>query len=155
MRIRKTRSGMEEYLRRVSAGLSGTRAQKRAQLEKIRAALCEIPHAETMSLEILAAAAGAPEAFAAVCEQAAPSRAGKRRSLRLCIAAVLCCAALFIVFQLGMAYGAEKQSSQWDGYVQSYRLEDGMLDELMLEMPERCFQKLPKEVQRLWDEKRG
>lgn len=72
--------GLHRYMRRVSAVLPGFGAQKRAVLSEIHTVLLEIPHAETMSYEILCAAAGAPE------EIAAPHvEAGVRRERRLCV----------------------------------------------------------------------
>ena len=62
---RKPESGFEQYLRRVYRAVSGTRAEKKREAARVQSLLCEIPHAETMSYDILCAAAGTPESFAA------------------------------------------------------------------------------------------
>lgn len=61
---RKPESGFEQYLRRVYRAVSGTRAEKKRETARVQSLLCEIPHAETMSYDILCAAAGTPESFA-------------------------------------------------------------------------------------------
>ena len=50
---RKPESGFEQYLRRVYRAVSGTRAEKKREVARVQSLLCEIPHAETMSYEIL------------------------------------------------------------------------------------------------------
>ena len=62
---RKPESGFEQYLRRVYRAVSGTRAEKKREAARVQSLLCEIPHAETMSYDILCAVAGTPESFAA------------------------------------------------------------------------------------------
>lgn len=61
---RKPESGFEQYLRRMYRAVSGTRAEKKRETARVQSLLCEIPHAETMSYDILCAVAGTPESFA-------------------------------------------------------------------------------------------
>ena len=50
---RKPESGFEQYLRRVYRAVSGTRAEKKRETARVQSLLCEIPHAETMSYDIV------------------------------------------------------------------------------------------------------
>ena len=64
---RKPESGFEQYLRRVYRAVSGTRAEKKREAARVQSLLCEIPHAETMSYDILCAVAGTAEPKARSC----------------------------------------------------------------------------------------
>lgn len=125
---RKPESGFEQYLRRVYRAVNGTRAEKKREMERVRAVLNEIPHAETMSYEILCAAAGAPESFAVDCES--------RKTCRPLVFFAVALTVLALVFVLGTAVGKISEKSQADGVVVSYRYEDGSLQKLLEEKPE-------------------
>lgn len=104
------RNGMETYLRRVRRTMGGTRAQRQACLERVRASLSEIPHADTMSYDILVAAAGKPETFAADC----PARDKNRH--------VICAAILFAALAAAAAVSTAALHDKSDGFVETYRL---------------------------------
>lgn len=121
--------GLHRYMRRVSAVLPGFGAQKRAVLSEIHTVLLEIPHAETMSYEILCAAAGAPE------EIAAPHvEAGVRRERRLCVwRLALFTTALILglaAFGMGCLFGKSTA-----GYTEIYRPGDVLPREVAEALP--------------------
>lgn len=125
---RKPESGFEQYLRRVYRAVNGTRNEKKREMERVRAVLNEIPHAETMSYEILCAAAGAPESFAAGRES--------RKTRRPLVFSAVALTVLALAFLLGTAVGKTSEKAQSDGVVTSYRYEDGSLQKLLEERPE-------------------
>lgn len=125
---RKPESGFEQYLRRVYRAVNGTRAEKKAETARVQSLLCEIPHAETMSYDILCAAAGAPESFAA------GYKSRQKRSPLVFSAVML--TVLALTFMLGAAIGQAREKAQTDGVVTSYRYEDGSLQKLLEERPE-------------------
>lgn len=91
--------------------------------------LCEIPHAETMSYDILCAAAGTPESFAAGFQS-------RRTQSPLVLSAVML-TVLVLAFMLGAAMGQARERVQTNGdVVMSYRYEDGSLQTLLEERPE-------------------
>lgn len=122
---RKPESGFEQYLRRVYRAVSGTRAEKKREAARVQSLLCEIPHAETMSYDILCAAAGTPESFAAGFQSQSP----------LVLSAVML-TVLALAFILGAAMGQAREKTQTGGVVMSYRYEDGSLQTLLEERPE-------------------
>ena len=87
--------------------------------------MSEIPHAETMSYEILCAAAGEPESFA-VSVHTRP-----KRSPLVVLSVIVTASAL--LFMLGTAIGQTREKAETDGYVESYRYEDGSLQEFLEE----------------------
>ena len=125
---RKPESGFEQYLRRVYRAVNGTRAEKKREMERVRAVLNEIPHAETMSYEILCAAAGAPESFAVDCES--------RKTCRPLVFFAVALTVLALAFILGAAMGQAREKTQTGDVVLSYRYEDGSLQKLLEERPE-------------------
>ena len=120
---RKPESGFEQYLRRVYRAVSGTRAEKKREAARVQSLLCEIPHAETMSYDILCAAAGTPESFAAGFQS--------RRTQSPLVLSVLA-----LAFILGAAMGQAREKTQTGDVVMSYRYEDGSLQTLLEERPE-------------------
>lgn len=126
---RKPESGFEQYLRRVYRAVSGTRAEKKRETARVQSLLCEIPHAETMSYDILCAVAGTPESFAAGFQS-------RRTQSPLVLSAVML-TVLALAFMLGAAMGQARERAQTkDGIVMSYRYEDGSLQKLLEERPE-------------------
>ena len=125
---RKPESGFEQYLRRVYRAVSGTRAEKKREVARVQSLLCEIPHAETMSYDILCAAAGTPENFAAGFQS-------RRTQSPLVLSAVMLTVLVF-AFILGAAMGQAREKTQTGGVVVSYRYEDGSLQKLLEERPE-------------------
>ena len=121
---RKPESGFEQYLRRVYRAVSGTRAEKKRETARVQSLLCEIPHAETMSYDILCAAAGTPESFAAGFQS-------RRTQSPLVLSAVMLTVLIF-----GAAMGQAREKTQTGGVVMSYRYEDGSLQKLLEERPE-------------------
>lgn len=125
---RKPENGFEQYLRRVYRAVNGTRAEKKREAARVQSLLCEIPHAETMSYDILCAAAGAPESFAAGFQS-------RRTESPLVLSAVML-TVLALAFMLGAAMGQARERAQTGGVVASYRYEDGSLQTLLEEKPE-------------------
>ena len=125
---RKPESGFEQYLRRVYRAVNGTRAEKKREAARVQSLLCEIPHAETMSYDILCAAAGTPESFAAGFQN-------RRTENPLVLSAVML-TVLALAFMLGAAMGQARERAQTNGVVVSYRYEDGSLQTLLEEKPE-------------------
>lgn len=125
---RKPESGFEQYLCRVYRAVSGTRAEKKRETARVQSLLCEIPHAETMSYDILCAAAGTPESFAAGFQS-------RRTQSPLVLSAVMLTVLVF-AFILGAAMGQAREKTQTGDVVESYRYEDGSLQTLLEERPE-------------------
>ena len=125
---RKPENGFEQYLRRVYRAVNGTRAEKKREATRVQSLLCEIPHAETMSYDILCAAAGTPESFAAGFQS-------RRTESPLVLSAVML-TVLALAFMLGTAMGQARERAQTNGVVVSYRYEDGSLQTLLEEKPE-------------------
>ena len=125
---RKPENGFEQYLRRVYRAVNGTRAEKKREAARVQSLLCEIPHAETMSYDILCAAAGAPESFATGFQS-------RRTQSPLVLSAVML-TVLALAFMLGAAIGQARERAQTNGVVVSYRYEDGSLQTLLEEKPE-------------------
>lgn len=125
---RKPENGFEQYLRRVYRAVNGTRAEKKREAARVQSLLCEIPHAETMSYDILCAAAGTPESFAAGFQS-------RRTESPLVLSAVML-TVLALAFMLGTAMGQSREKAQTNGVVVSYRYEDGSLQTLLEEKPE-------------------
>ena len=122
---KKPESGFELYLKCVFRAVDGTRKEKKREAERVRAVLNEIPHAETMSYEILCAAVGEPESFA-VSVHTRP-----KRSPLIVLSVIVTASAL--LFMLGMAIGQAREKTETGGYVESYRYEDGSLQEFLEE----------------------
>lgn len=125
---RKPENGFEQYSRRVYRAVSGTRAEKKREAARVQSLLCEIPHAETMSYDILCAAAGTPESFAVGFQS-------RRTRSPLVLSAVML-TVLALAFMLGAAMGQARERAQTNGGVVSYRYEDGSLQTLLEEKPE-------------------
>ncbi len=121
---------LRQYMRRASAVLPGFGAQKRAALSKIRTALLEIPHAETMSYEILCAAAETPEEIAA--PHVAEGIRQERKLLRTWSLALLALALVLGIaaFGLGCAYGKDAA-----GRAEIYRPGDALPREVVQALP--------------------
>ena len=111
----------EEY-RRTAVG------EKKRETARVQSLLCEIPHAETMSYDILCAVAGTPESFAAGFQS-------RRTQSPLALSAVML-TVLALAFILGAAMGQAREKTQTGGVVMSYRYEDGSLQKLLEERPE-------------------
>ena len=101
---RKPESGFEQYLRRVYRAVSGTRAEKKRETARVQSLLCEIPHAETMSYDILCAVAGTPESFTAGFQS-------RRTQSPLVLSAVML-TVLVLAFILGAAMGQAHEKTQ-------------------------------------------
>ena len=125
---RKPENGFEQYLRRVYRAVNGTRAEKKREAARVQSLLCEIPHAETMSYDILCAAAGAPESFATGFQS--------RRTQNPLVLSAVMLTVLALAFMLGAAIGQARERAQTNGVVVSYRYEDGSLQKLLEEKPE-------------------
>lgn len=125
---RKPENGFEQYLRRVYRAVNGTRAEKKREAARVQSLLCEIPHAETMSYDILCAAAGAPESFATGFQS--------RRTQNPLVLSAVMLTVLALAFMLGAAIGQARERAQTNGVVVSYRYEDGSLQTLLEEKPE-------------------
>lgn len=121
---KKPESGFELYLKRVFREINGTRKEKKREVERVKAVLNEIPHAETMSYEILCAAAGEPESFVSGFR----SRQKKFSPLVVLSVVVTMCA---LMFMLGAAIGQAREKAETNGYVESYRYEDGSLQRFL------------------------
>ena len=81
-----------------------------------------------MSYDILCAAAGTPESFAAGFQS-------RRTQSPLVLSAVML-TVLALAFMLGAAMGQAREKAQTNGVVVSYRYEDGSLQTLLEEKPE-------------------